>query len=434
MDVVLSEKKTIRESRVHREQKPPDGSKSWKEFASGIDLYPEVDKDLLYRNDADPFHVVLDVLELDAISENGLIYDSELVNAIESQLPGTGGNMGHDNPADESFVYREMQVHWVGHKRVGQKTYAKGYIPPGETREFVRRLLATGGKLRTSIVGSGVYQEVGEGTYRLLEYEHEKLDFAPANRAALRKYQSGQAVISREMKQPEITPTEGKPMTEITAADVPQAIREQIIAEASEMNELRQKATRVTELEAQITSLQSEVQEMRQYAVLVAEIRTMLPAEADVAETMRGYHEAITQLVNTLGVGSYSDICVKVEEMHSVVQELTRKQHAAAIESAASRLTNWNVTAPAHKQAVAALRNAVAKRLQSELVNVPVDQIDAEADRIWTAEFAELARVTISQIAGPVAFVAPAAVTESQRPLQLTEDRQKAILAKFNKA
>src|SRR5687767_664605 len=116
----------FRELRAHKmEGKPPNGAASWQEFAESIPIYPSVDKDLLYEGDVKPFHLVLDLATLGAVSANGLLYDEEMMSAMEAQLPGLGGLRGHLAEGDYSAYPIEM-IDWVGHVRVNGTVYGKG--------------------------------------------------------------------------------------------------------------------------------------------------------------------------------------------------------------------------------------------------------------------------------------------------------------------
>lgn len=163
-----------------------------------VDTYASVNVDLLTQGDTKPFYLVLPIARTGEISQNRLSYDKELVEAIAEQLQGLGGIRGHIPTDQAATAFPVEDVDWVGHKMVGDTLFAKGYIPPGETREYVRRLMARNGKLSTSIFGKGIVGESSNGGTRLLNFSLEQVDLAPAKKASLQL--GGEFAIVTEMK------------------------------------------------------------------------------------------------------------------------------------------------------------------------------------------------------------------------------------------
>src|SRR5882724_11905602 len=103
-----------------------------------VPTYPHVDTDLLYEGDASPFHVTLPIAEIGRVSDSGLDYDNELVTTIAEQMSsGIGGIRGHIPDEALSTAYPVDDVHWIGHLQQGKTLWAKGYVPPGITREDI---------------------------------------------------------------------------------------------------------------------------------------------------------------------------------------------------------------------------------------------------------------------------------------------------------
>lgn len=138
--------------------------------------------------DANPFYAVLPIVpEVGAISNNGLLYDEELVNSIAKQVNENkpGGIFGHLKDEDRNTSYPLPAGTWVGAMREGNTLWGKVYCPPGPGREHIRTLKAVGGQIATSIYGKGKFEKVRDGVKRLTNFKLESLDFAPPARAAL---------------------------------------------------------------------------------------------------------------------------------------------------------------------------------------------------------------------------------------------------------
>jgi len=152
-----------------------------------VPLYAHVDKDLLYKGDDDPLHIVLEISRIGEMSQSGMLHDAALVTELEKQLPGLGGMRGHLKQDERDTAFPLEDIDWVGHQRVGDSLWAKGYIPPGQTRDYVRRVKARNGKLATSIYGPAdarKWIEKGK-TWTPVGFRLEQVDLAPARRASL---------------------------------------------------------------------------------------------------------------------------------------------------------------------------------------------------------------------------------------------------------
>lgn len=223
---------------------------------------PRVDVGALTAGDDAPFYVTLPVARVGEASANGLLYDEELVEAIESQMVGKGGIMGHIKPDERDTSFPIEDADWVGARRDGSTLWGKAYIPPGEAREYIRRLMARGGKLATSIYGRGNREAVRDGVHRMRGFLLESLDLAPADRAALKL--GGQFAVTAQM---ETETEEGEPamdkkqlLAELTAGDVPATIREQLIADWQADNA---DASRIAELEQQVEDRDTVISDLR---------------------------------------------------------------------------------------------------------------------------------------------------------------------------
>lgn len=345
---------------------PPEGN-SWKAFAEGIEIFPTVDLELLTEGDQKPFYVTLDIMTVNATSENGLLYDEVFVTELLRQLPGLGAKDGHTKWTDTgSFA---DAADWVGYKRIGDKVWAKAYIPPGKERDNIRRIIARGGLLRTSLEVWGdelpILDADGDytGTYRIPAPELDAFDFVRFSMAALRKYQSGTPVATSE------TINEVEEDMKITLEMIPQEMRDQIIAQAESVV-----TARLTEANAALETAQGQV------ATLTQEVATHTATIAERDSTITGLNGQLAQ--------------------HQ------QREFNAAVESQIAALTPWVVTTETGKKKVESLRGAFRSALTRELGDRRDATIVKEtAEKLWSADFKELAGSVLFQIGGGAAFV-----------------------------
>ena len=379
-----------------------------------VPTYEHVDAEMLYEGDETPFHITLAIAESGRTSANGLIYDKELVSRIENQLSGSGGIRGHLSDAELETAYPVDAVNWIGALRVGEKLWAKGYVPPGETREDLRRKKATGGQIGTSIFGTCHVEEAEDQQWRAVEFEMESLDLVPAKRASLKM--GGEFAVTRESKQQQVEEgnmpdvTKKDVIAELTVGDIPKVIREQIIKDA----QVKADAGRVSELESQIAELQGEtgrvaelekqVTELRQYANIVAEVRAFLGAEVDVVETVQKMHETLSTLTGILGADV--NIEVRVTEMHEHIAEMKKQAFEGAIDKKVAEFVDWSVSDDRSKERLAAFRRNMRRAVLAELGdNRDEKHLTEVARKLWDEEYQVLAEGLRDGLAGPPALV-----------------------------
>lgn len=311
-----------------------------------------VDVAALTADDPKPFFVTLPVARLGEVSENGLLYDEELVTAIESQMVGRGGIMGHLKEADRPTAFPVEDVDWVGMQRVGNTSWAKGYIPPGEAREFVRRLMARGGKLATSIYGPMRREPLRNGTWRAREFRLESLDLAPADRAALRL--GGEFAVTSEMEteseQEQDMPTKDEILAELTAQELPGGLREQVIAEYQ--------------------------------------------AQARTTETIAELEQSV------------SDRDTVISELRGQLTQVREREFDSALTGIVAEFVTLSATSEQGKTRVDALRRMFRGQVLAELgAERDPDKAREVAERVWSEQFQVIAETVRDALAGPAAAV-----------------------------
>jgi hypothetical protein len=382
-----------------------------------VATYTHVDTTLLYHDDPEPFHVTLRVAQIGVVSRNGLVYDEELVARIAEELARYVDGIGGHIPDDAvGTAYPVAEVFWIGHALVDGVLWAKGYIPPGQRRDDIRRKKALNGEIGTSIWGQAIREVVNEaGHWRALEFELEQLDLAPAKRQSLEK--AGDFVITAEMAgqtddeegaMPELTKKEV--IAELTVGDIPKSLREQIVSEAkvqidaARVSELEQT---VTEQEAKLAEQETQIAELRQWGEMVGEIRTSVGVdnEANLLEVVREMHDALTNMAERLGVDR-TGIEVRVYELHERIGELAAEAFQRTITDTVAELINWQPTTDAGKAKLTALRTVMEKRLTAELGEErDADTVAEKAKAIYDDEFQVIAESTRDSLMGPGAMV-----------------------------
>lgn len=338
-----------------------------------IQTDPRVNLGELTAGDENPFFIVLPIARVGEVSANGLEYDEALVSAIREQVVGRGGIMGHITDDERSTAFPIEDVDWVGVHRQGTTLWGKAYVPPGEAREYMRRLKARGGKLATSIYGKYREELPGtvEGSHRMVDFTLESLDLAPPDRAALQL--GGAFAVTAQMeqeiekKEPEMD--KDQVIAELTANDVPQAVREQIIGDWKQQHDTD---SRIAELEQQNADAQTLISELQ--------------------KTVEGYKAA---------------------------------EFDAALDARVAELVDWNVKSDEAKGKVEAFRRMLRQRIATELGDErTTDKVAEVSETVW-AEMKPLAETLRDALAGGPARV-NGKVRDSRKIDDSPEARQKA--------
>lgn len=332
---------------------------------------PSVDLAALTSGDDAPFYVTLPVGEVGKISQNGLHYDEALVSAIQEQIVGRGGIMGHIKAEERDTAFPIEAADWIGTVRQGDTLWGKAYIPPGAAREYIRRLKARGGQLATSIYGPyGEKETLPDGTHRIRGLRLESLDLAPADRAALKL--GGQFAVTAQMEQSNTDSeddnmelTKEKVLAELTVEDIPEALRKVIAKEIA--------AT--TDTEKQLTELKQQI------------------ADKD-------------QIIGTL----QTDLAAKR------VQEFD-----AVLDAKVAELVDWQVEGDDAKGKVEAFRRTVRTRILAELGEEQDAEKLADAVKVAWDDMQPLAEMIRDALAGP-----PARVSGKVRDSHKIEDSPEA--------
>jgi len=316
---------------------------------SGVDL------EALKTDDPEPFFVTLPIAEEGAVSANGLEYDTALVDELIAQVNAhrPTGIMGHLDPAEADTAYPEPEVYWLGAAKHGKRAWAKGYVPPGKARNTLRRLKAVGGKAATSIWGLPARRvPTGGGKWRAEKFQLQQLDLAPYERAALKL--DGRFAVTAEMQSKQSNKeddmlTREQIIATLTVADVPQALREQIVCEAQTA---AGEQNRIAELEAQVRDRDT------------------------VVETLTGQ-----------------------------LEQYRVREFEHALDTQIGELVNWQVQGEEQTKKLDAFKNMLRTRMLAELgAERTVERIAEVAQAVWQ-EMEPLAETIRDALAGPAAVV-----------------------------
>lgn len=400
----------------------------WHKFEGkfpSVATYSHVDTELLYHGDPDPFHILLAVSEIGRVSQNGLVYDKEFVMRIAEQLQdGVGGIRGHIPEGMEDSYYPIEEVYWIGHLLDDEgKLWAKGYVPPGATREFIRRKKAQGGKIGTSVYGTAVREMTNNGRWYARDFDLEQLDLAPIKRASLKM--PGNFELLKEMEASE------SDMDEIRLEDVPQHVRNQIVAEVRKQLEAETNVQRVRELEQAVEQHEATIRELREHASIVAEIRAVIGQDADLVNMVREMHQQMSAMAEALGV-PFAEVQVHVSELHTTVAEMRDQVFTNLLDSQIAELTNWAVRDEGGKKRVAAFRNTLRRSILAEL-NGSRDEttVKETVQKLWDEEFQTIGNALVRELAGPGALVPGSGNQPSSNPLN-REGWEEEVLTRFN--
>ena len=321
-----------------------------------IDTAEGVDLAVIHQRDPDAMFVTLPIAEIGAVSANGLLYDEPLVDSIVEQINAKrpGGIFGHLKEEDRSTSFPLPAGLWVGAKRVGQTAWAKSYIPPSAARDYVLNLKAVGGEIATSIYGRGKKVELRDGTHRRTNFMLESLDFAPPGRAAL-----GMGAVPHvtseytwnilEQEQEPIMADKAQMIAELTIGDIPAAIRDAIVAEASKKDE----ATGV-----------------------IAELTATNTAQGEV-----------------------------IAELKRTVETMRRERVLDAVNVTVAELTDWQVNSDEDKAKLKKLRDLLNGQIVTRLGDdFKVERVAEIAAAAWE-DIKPIAEMVRDALAGPAAIV-----------------------------
>lgn len=226
--------------------------------------------------DDDPVFLTLPLMKVGDRGKDGLLYTEAFVKRIISEMKSKAryGNMGHVPKSERDSSFPSPKALWVGVMQDSDGTvWGKSYLSDPGFKQTVRQMKVTKAELATSIYGThnpdkmtfhtdGSY-EVDASTFIL-----ESVDFAPPERAALRK--GHKPVLTTQMENNDMTKEEL--LAQLKVEDVPEnlvnAIIEQFTTEKNSEEVISQLSTENATLKAENESMKSIVAEAAKRTVL----------------------------------------------------------------------------------------------------------------------------------------------------------------------
>lgn len=184
-----------------------------------VETAPDIDIMALTGGEEKPFFVTLPIGEANVKSDNERFYDDAYLQSLQEQVNSKrpGGNMGHIAPEQRGTAFPVADAYWVGATRHGNKLFGKAYIPNGPVRDHLKRLIATGSSIATSVYGTGeTILDKGRGAHRVTNFNLEKIDFAPPERAGIKSL-AAVPVLTSEMEGENQVGEQQQPIQEIEA-------------------------------------------------------------------------------------------------------------------------------------------------------------------------------------------------------------------------
>lgn len=316
-----------------------------------------IDTQALLGDDDDPLYVTLPIAQIGRTSANGLFYDEALVSQLVRETPGKWGIFGHIGWQDEGSLFPKPEVYWVGAILEGDLAWAKGYVPPGEARDTVKRLKASGAGIATSIYGIGEAEFIAEAQYRLKQFELQQLDFAPSDRAALRL--GIPPNLTKEMQQMEASVNKNEVLAALTASDIsslPQVVIEAIVQQHAPKSIAEGKVG----LEADVKRLEAEI-------------------------------DGKTRRIN---------------ELESIVAKFEGEKFEADLRALIAQKVDWQVTTEAARTKLNILRETVYQAVLAKLAGATnLNRAEAIFAEMWESQFRLIAETMRDAMAGPAAIV-----------------------------
>lgn len=284
-------------------------------YPQDIPHFVDIDIAELTSGDESPFFLTIPIGEANVKSGNGRYYDEAWLQELERQVVVNRpiGIMGHLKEGEMEFP--PEAIHWVGVKRIGEMLWGKGYIPPGEARERIRRYKATNKKIATSIYAKarGVYDKAVDALRMAADsMQLHQIDIGPVDRVGIPSLGMVPFITAEMTNNNQETNTMDKltVINEMTADDarlLPDTVRQAVIATVQTPPEV-----------AMVSELRAELGGGDMLAV-VKELKQAREASRQTAVNGR-----ITELV-TEGI--------KVESLRPLVVELVQAKAPDTVEA-----------------------------------------------------------------------------------------------------
>lgn len=133
-----------------------------------VPVSPNMNMDVITRDDPDPKFVNVEILRGNIVSGNGRRYSNNNVKELVGMIPGVQGFLGHPDPSKFGFEFREPQCIYVGAitemlQDGTARAVGKAYLfKSSNLREWVPKSIAANNPMTVSINGSADIIRDGE--------------------------------------------------------------------------------------------------------------------------------------------------------------------------------------------------------------------------------------------------------------------------------
>lgn len=356
-----------------------------------VPYFTEVNIEELTQGDSDPMYLTIPIGEVGVTSGNKRYYDEAWVQELQAQTTAERpvGIMGHIKPEDRATSFPDEAVHWVGVLRQGTTLWGKGYIPPGNARDRIRRYKATGRKIATSIYANakGIW-DTALGAYRMQAstLKLNQIDIAPYDRAGIRSL-AMVPILTAEMEQTEQQEPEmnkDEVIQEAVKAVVPPNRGWPGIVDQQPQSSGTQQ---VSELVAIRQAL--GVDESADLPALITEMRQAVQGTPEQTQAQA----LIIEMCTALGGVEPNKLIETVTEM----RRTTAEAQQAAIEAHISEL----IDDPEKGVRIAEMRPVIRKMLKGRTFNSIADVDAAFVETVDDPELAEVFGRQIQEMMGP---------------------------------
>jgi len=337
-----------------------------------VPLAPGVDEAELTAGDVKALYVVRPLAVLNAVSDNGLRYDENLLQEIEQQviLKKPAARQGHVSEESASWEFPVDVGLWVGAIRVGDTLFGKAYIYNGTPfHQMILKRKAAGSTISNSIWGKGHFEKNADGTQRLSGLDLESIDFAPAERAALGAL-GGKFETTSEMKDKDKVKEMDEDMAAEIAKTAPSALHGMMTPEQRK---------HVTEC---------SVREMEP-----ASVYEMLPMDhkkgcAEMYNKEFGAKESTAEMGKATNVAELNTLKTAVAELQAQNAVYAQEKFDNSLDSAATkRFASWNVTRAEGKAAISSAKDNFKMYIVAQMASMDggqkLENIEAAAELAW---------------------------------------------------
>lgn len=370
-----------------------------------VPLLPGIDMKRLTKGDDNPIFVVRPLAILGAVSDNGLEYDSQMLDDIQRQIAEKRppARRGHISEANRNFEFPPDEGYWIGVLRdngevFGKPTvFGKCFLMPGTPlHEMIQARDATGTPISNSIWGDAALVDQENGLMRSLETDIESIDFVPPERAAL-KALGGKFDLTSEMRNQTMADEKGQ----LTDAER-HSIAEAHIKECSPamVHEMLTPDQRKHVTETTIKALPSQ-----ETHAMLAETTRKAVAEAYCKEGgLKMVKEDDIDESDKKSVAEMTSMRTRLSEMESTLKRYEREDFDRALNGAVDHQLDWKVSTEDGQKKLTALKANLRVQVVAEMAgSTKKDDIAAAAGRAWET-FKPLAEMTRAALAGPSAI------------------------------